>query len=84
MAKREDGSLNVTELMFTDFLARLYTFRRAVGVPRSVNTVSKLSVSVENDSMSDDDVVKSSSMHDVTIKPTKPNSVKSKKRICLI
>lgn len=56
--------------MLTPFLSGLNTRRRAVGVPRSVNTVSKLTVSVEKRSLTDDDVVKSSEMQDCTITET--------------
>ena len=60
MEKAVSGSANFMLDIFTDFLALLYTFRRAVGVPRSVNTVSKLTVSAEKDSVADGEVVKSS------------------------
>lgn len=62
-------SLNRMEDMRTPFLLRLNTFNRAVGVPRSVKTVPKLTVSVENASVADEESVKSSLIHEVDIKP---------------
>lgn len=64
IANRLDVSFIVMEEILTDFDARLYTLRRAVGVPTSVKTVSKLSVSVLKVSMSEGEVVKSSSIHE--------------------
>lgn len=52
------------EEILIDFEARLNTLRRAVGVPSSVKTVSKLSVSVLKVSMSEGEVVKSSSIQE--------------------
>ena len=63
--KRVSGFLKRMELMLTPFLLRLQTIRRAVGVPRSVKTVSKFTVSREKVSNADGDVVMLSSMHDV-------------------
>lgn len=63
--------------MFNPFLARLDTIRRAVGVPKSVNTVSKLTVSRLNVSTSWGDVVTASDIHElrmpgIVIKPSSP------------
>ena len=55
--------------IFIDFLEGLKTLRRAVGVPRSVKTVSKLTVSEENVKRSEGEVVKSSEMHEETRPP---------------
>ena len=49
--------------------ARLDTTSLAVGVPRSVNTVSKFTVSREKVNISDEDVEIESLIHDETIKP---------------
>ena len=85
MEKRVSGSFRPMWDMFTDFLARLYTLRRAVGVPVSVNMVSNESVSVEKDSRSEGEAVKSSSMQEeATVKPIRATSVKSNACICLI
>ena len=63
MEKLDSGEANLIEEIFTAFLALLNTLRRAVGVPRSVNTVSKLTVSAEKLRISDGEEVKLSEMH---------------------
>ena len=82
--KRVSGSLKRIELMLMPFLAGFFTMSRAVGVPRSVNTVSKFTVSREKASTSADEVVIPSSIHDTAIKPISPMSVIIKKRIVFI
>ncbi len=46
-----------------------------MGVVRSVKTVPKLTVSVENESVAEGESVKSSLMHDTDIKPKNAASV---------
>ena len=62
--------------METPFLLGLRTMSRAVGVPISVNTVSKLTVSREKVSTAEGDVVMSSSMQLKHRRPSAPNRVK--------
>ena len=61
--------------------ALLATTSRAVGVFRSVNTVSKLTVSREKVSTSDGDVDMASFIHPDVIKPISAASVKRMYRI---
>ena len=73
--KLDEGLRKRMEDMVTPFLLGLRTTSRAVGVPTPVNTVSKLTVSVENDRRASGEVVKSSDMHDEMIKPKRATKV---------
>lgn len=73
------------------FFARFATTRRAVGVPKSVKTVSKLTVSLEKESTSVGEELNESLMQDVphnpqivitTIETKKKNGLIYKKTSC--
>jgi hypothetical protein len=51
-----------------------------VGVPKSVNTVSKHTVSVEKVSTSDEEVDTASEIQATGIKPTAANNVRNKRK----
>ncbi len=69
MRKLESGFLRRIEEMTIPFFARFATISRAVGVPRSVKTVSKLTVSREKVSMSLGDVETASLIQEMAVKP---------------
>ena len=64
------------EEISTPFLLLLNTIRRAVGVPKSVNTVSKFTVSREKARIADEEVVIPSEIQDGSIKPRMVTRVK--------
>ena len=66
MLKLDSGFFKRIEEITIPFLARLATTRRAVGVPRSVNTVSKFTVSREKVRISDEEVLTLSLMQELT------------------
>lgn len=67
--------------MLTPLLLGFLTISRAVGVPRSVKTVPKLTVSVEKESFTPGDESMSSRIHDIRIKPIMAKAVNSRERV---